>query len=158
MKLNLGCGGKPYPRSDGWVNHDKIKHSDFVDCAWDLSEFPWRCPNDLVRTSSFEQIAARDVLEHLPPDAFFPFFDSCWDLLTDKGTIEIQVPQWGSTNALLDPTHWRGFHLGSFDILDPETKFGRKNFWYSTKKWRLLQRNVVPKSDVNIYAKLEKRS
>lgn len=156
MKLNLGCGGRPYPKADGWINHDRENHSDYIDCYWDLSKFPWICPNYTVRTSSFEHIAARDVLEHLPPDAFFPFFNSCWDLLIDKGTIDIQVPQWGSENAIIDPTHWRGFHLRSFDILDPSTGLGKANFWYTPKKWRLLQSSVVPRSRTNLYFKLEK--
>lgn len=163
MKLNLGCGGKPYPRDQGWINHDKSKHSNYVDLSWDLSVFPWYddkgCSNDVVRTplvGVFEVVEARDVLEHLPPDKFFPFFDSCWDLLVPNGQLRIQVPQQGSENALLDPTHWRGFVLGSFDILDPRTKFGKHNFWYTQKKWHIQEKYVVPRSRVNLFIRLQK--
>ena len=151
--LNLGCGNRP---NKGWLNHDKVKHSPHVDVTWDLSLFPWTCPNELVRTSSFKEIEARDVLEHLPPDAFFKFFDSCWDLLIPQGTISIQVPQYGSLNAIVDPTHWRGFHLDSFDILDPNCRLGRANHFYTSKKWKMLEKRIVPNSSTNIFAKLHK--
>lgn len=38
LKLELGCGANPTP---GYVHHDRIKHSDHVDLAWDLRRFPW---------------------------------------------------------------------------------------------------------------------
>ena len=41
--LQLGCGIRPI---EGAINHDKEKHSDFVDVVWDLNEMPWCWQNE----------------------------------------------------------------------------------------------------------------
>jgi hypothetical protein len=38
LKLELGCGKHPV---EGYVHHDRIKHDDHVDLAWDLRRRPW---------------------------------------------------------------------------------------------------------------------
>ena len=55
-----------------------------------------------------------------------------------------------SVNAQIDPTHWRGFHLDSFDILDPTTSIGRKNAFYKNSPWKLLSKSRIPRTTENM--------
>lgn len=170
--INLGCGGRP---ERGWVNHDQIKHSAFVDVAWNLEQPEWPTLYEDVDTGEFlgtlttpatashrvhpiEFAAAkcRDVLEHIPPNLFFQTMNNLHGLLRSGAVLEVQVPEWGSQNALLDPTHWRGFHLDSFDILDPSTSFGRKNAFYGNRPWKILRKERVPRSTVNLSISLQR--
>lgn len=164
--LNLGCGGRPV-RS--MYNHDREYHSDYVDVAFDLEVFPWPViyadPAGLLLEPSIDsvriegrlgEVVARDVLEHIAPNLFYRFIDSVWDLLSPGGVFSIQVPKSGSKYALIDPTHWRGFELQSFDYLDPSTQIGRKNFWCTRKKWRVEHKSVVPRSNTNLTFVLRK--
>jgi hypothetical protein len=81
--------------------------------------------------------------------------DSAWRQLRPGGTFHIQVPQAGSENALIDPTHWRGFVLESFDFLDPRTRLGRAS-WTTDLRWHVLERQVVPRTATNLSFILEK--
>lgn len=171
--LNLGCGGRP---EEGWANHDQTRHSPYVDVAWNLECREWpklfedaktgrflgsirgavEYVGDSTHHIEFARIKARDVLEHIPPNLFFVTMDNIWKYLRPEGELEVQVPEWGSPNAIIDPTHWRGFHLDSFDILDPETKIGRHNKFYGNKPWKLLSKLKVPKSTTNLCFTLQK--
>ncbi len=57
MKLLLGCGDE---HREGWLHHDRVRHSSRVDSAHDLEVYPWPWPD-----MAFECIEALDVLEHL---------------------------------------------------------------------------------------------
>jgi hypothetical protein len=157
------------------VNHDQARHSAFVDVAWNLESLSWPTlyedtetqqflgalevlplERSLVRPIAFSRAACRDVLEHIPPNLFFNTMNNIHALLGAGGILEVQVPEWGSPNALLDPTHWRGFHLDSFDILDPSTSFGRKNSFYGNKPWKILSKVRVAKSHTNLQITLQK--
>ena len=165
--LNLGCGNAPIA---GCVNHDREYHSDYVDVAWDLEE-AWpevleekgrliaECPPFISLGTSirFDEVTIKDVLEHIAPNMFFHVLNSMWAKLVPNGMANIEVPQWGSENALIDPTHWRGFHLNSLDILDPMTQLGRKNQFYGNKPWEVVSKMVKPKSSVNLQFVLRKR-
>lgn len=146
-KLNIGCGSRPVW---GWVNHDRTRHSPHVDLAFDLEEPVWNVAD------RFDEIAAKDVLEHVQPSRLFGVMNRLWELLLTGGLLKVQVPQWGSANAVIDPTHWRGFHLQSFDIFDPTTRLGRINSFYGLRPWTVVSRQVVPRSDVNLQFELRK--
>lgn len=128
--LNLGCGNVPL-REDGAVNHDRYRHSDFVDAVHDLNVHPWPWADD-----SFSSIAAIDVLEHL--DDWVAFFDDCWRILAKGGRLAVRVPRWDSPNVWLDPTHKRGYMTANFEFLDPDMEWGRKAVVYSPYGWKLL--------------------
>jgi hypothetical protein len=165
--LNLGCGNAPIK---GHVNHDRDYHSDYVDVAWDLEgawpevleengrfiaeHRPFISAGTLIR---FDAITIKDVLEHIAPNRFFHVLNSMWAKLVPGGIANIEVPQWGSENALIDQTHWRGFHINSFDILDPATPLGRKNKFYDNRPWEVVSKIVKPKSTVNLQFTLRKR-
>ena len=152
MKLTLGCGSKV--QGEGWLNHDRARRLG-VDLAFDLGIFPW--PVKHLR-GSVEHILAEDVLEHVPAHLTLAAMDECWTLLKDGGTMEIQVPIFGTYNHLADLTHCRGFHIESFDILDPETRLGRINPWYTTRRWKILEkRQDEPGQGFNLHFLLRKR-
>lgn len=148
--LNLGCGDRP---EKGWINQDLWAHSKHVDITFDLRKLPW--PIGHLPDGGWDRIAMRDVLEHLPPDQFYDICNQVWDWLKPGGVWSVQVPEFGSQNAIIDPTHWRGFHRDSFDYLDPETKLG-KNSWTTNKRWELLKKERKPRSHVNLIFELRK--
>lgn len=175
MILNLGCGNRPMADA---INHDLFKHSEHVDVCWDLEAGPWPTiyldtmtglyelvpdgegrdqpePDWEDQSDNIHAIVARDVLEHVSPSAFYRVMDECWKTLSPGQLMHIQVPEWGSTNHVIDPTHWRGFHLDSFDFLDPTTRLGRQS-WTTDRRWKIVEKRRKPKSDVNLLIKLEK--
>lgn len=125
--LNLGCGNVPLA---GYINHDRWAHSPYVDAVHDLNLRPWPWAD-----SSFECIAAIDVLEHL--DDWVCFFDECWRILKEGGQLSVRVPRFDSPNVWLDPTHRRGYMAANFEFLDPDTEWGRKASVYTPYAWRL---------------------
>jgi len=152
MKLSLGCGHKL--QGAGWLNHDQQLRAG-VQLAFDLAEFPW--PVQTLH-GKIEHILAEDVLEHVPAPLTLKAMDECWGLLTPGGTIDIQVPIFGSRNHLADLTHCRGFCLESFDILDPDTGTGARNPWYTTRRWKILaRREDQPGRGFNLHFTLQKR-
>ncbi len=124
--LNVGCGKRPLP---GAVNHDRTRHSVFVEAAWDLNQTPWPCP-----ANSFTRLVADDVLEHL--NDVTAFMDEAHRLLKPGGLLRLRVPHWQHANTWLDPTHRRGFHPRSFEFYT-ETGYGAISV-YSTRRWRQL--------------------
>lgn len=139
MKLQLGCGHKPFPREEGWINHDIVFHSPHVDIAFDLRDTPW--PID-EKKQQFSEICAMDVFEHIPVEKGIAFFDECWRLLEKHGVLHLRVPEFGSYYHLGDLTHVRGFMLHSFDLLDPTTHTGENNF-YTQRKWRIEKKERI---------------
>ena len=139
MKLQLGCGHKPFPREEGWINHDIIFHSPHVDIAFDLRDTPWPIDEEKQK---FTEICALDVFEHIPVEKGIAFFDECWRLLEDDGVLHLRVPEFGSRYHLGDLTHVRGFMLYSFDLLDPTTHTGKNNF-YTQFKWRIEKKERI---------------
>lgn len=170
--LCLGCGNQ-HNADPAWLFHDLIKHHQNVRLSADLESvlphsFIGRDPMGDFRVAAdlgkffgyrpvlFKLATARDVLEHIAPNKFFTVMQFIWNCMAPGGELNIQVPQWGSQNAIVDPTHYRGFHLSSFDILDPTTRLGRKNKFYGSGAWQVLERKVVPDSDVNLSFVLRK--
>jgi hypothetical protein len=155
VKLTLGCGNKVKPTADGWLNHDKIRRPG-VDLAFDLGRFPW--PVKHLR-GSIEYLLAEDVLEHIPCEKLLTVMDECWGLLIPGGTMDIQVPLFGSFNHLADLTHCRGFSVDSFDLLDPDTPVGSRQNYYTTRTWTILEkRQDEPGRGFNVHFRLQKRT
>lgn len=142
--LNLGCGNDFIP---GAVNHDLVRHADWVDVAHDLEQTPWPWVAGV-----FDQVLAQDLLEHLHL-GFIGFFDECWRILRPGGTVHVRTPMWNSQNAVIDPTHVRCYHPESFHYLDPRTMWGQKYGFYTTRKWQIEQLGI---DLVNIHAVLRK--
>lgn len=147
--LNLGCGNSPRA---GAYNHDRTHFAPYVDEAHDLNVTPWPWADCQINT-----IIAHSVLEHL--DSFYAFFDECWRILKPGGTVEVIVPRYDHINVAIDPTHKRGYHMQSFDFLDPDTAWGAKAGMYTDKRWRLLDCYEIVTGGVpsDIFAKLEVR-
>jgi SAM-dependent methyltransferase len=133
LRLNLGCGDDIRP---GYINHDVNQHRPEVDVVHDLRALPWPWTDD-----SAETIRLLDVLEHLPE--VVPIIDECWRVLKPGGLLHVRVPHYQSENAWLDPTHRRGFHRDSFDYFDPDTEWGTKYGFYTSRKWNIGSKHIV---------------
>jgi len=171
--LNLGCGSRPL---NGAINHDRQQYAPHVDVWWDLEEpywatalasqvtkrqmrgeTTWNLLDDKNRFLLFTDIHVRDVLEHIRPDLFYQTMNEIWCLLEPGGLCHIQVPQYGSLNAVIDPTHWHGFHINSFDYLDPTTRLGKAQ-WTTDCRWKIVTKLEMSKTDVNLQFLLKKLS
>ena len=168
--LNLGCGGTS-DEDPAILHHDITAHSPGVRLTGNLEgldsgtfvaqdplskRFFFCHREDSAPRVLFKEVNARDVLEHLPPNRIHAIIEFCWGALEDGGHLHVQVPQFGSVNAVIDPTHYRGFHLRSFDFFDPTTSIGKKSAFYGLRPWKLLRAEVVPRSDVNLLFVLKK--
>lgn len=107
--LQLGCGMRP---KEGAINHDRIKHADWVDVAHDLDLLPWPWSD-----GQFERVIALDVLEHLRLDVQ-QWLDECWRILEPGGTLVLRLPAWDNPVSWRDPTHRRVFHPETFHFWD----------------------------------------
>jgi hypothetical protein len=138
MKLELGCGNKP---AEGYVHHDRFKHSPFVDIAFDLEVLPWPVGDD-----SCEEIRAIDVFEHIPAWVMpiQGWLDECRRILRPSGLLIMRLPAFDSGLLWCDPTHSRGFHHHSFNYWCPNAEgtiwqnFGRYYFGEGYNKWWLF--------------------
>jgi hypothetical protein len=169
--LCLGCGNQ-HNADPLWLFHDFESHHPDVRLEGDLELATFRskvvkcragegyrmahAALDIGEPILFKAVVLKDVLEHVAPNRLLDVMQFCWNCLRPEGILRIQVPQWGSYNALVDPTHYRGFHLDSFDIFDPTTRLGRKNKFYGLKPWKLTQKESVKGSDVNLQFVLQK--
>lgn len=132
MRLNLGCGARPI--LDYW-NHDRTKHSEWVDVEWDLEQLPWPWIDE-----QFEEVLAQDVMEHLHLDVH-EWLDECWRILKPGGVLKLRLPAFDHHLSYRDPTHQRVFHPESFFYWDPThhlwQEFGRyypgHDRWWSVK-------------------------
>jgi hypothetical protein len=125
--LNLGCGNRPLL---GAHNHDRRKHAPFVATVHDLNLAPWPWPD-----AAFERVVADDVLEHL--DDVVSFMDEAHRVLRPSGVLRVRVPHYQSENAVIDPTHRRGFHPRSLDFFTHES-YGVHSV-YTDRRWRILR-------------------
>lgn len=109
MILDLGCGKS---KKNGAIGIDFIKMPG-VDVVCDLNKgLP-------LPDNSVDGIYASHILEHL--DDFMFAMKEIWRVLKKNGWVKIWVPHfsagfitWG------DPTHKRGFSIGTFECFLPE--------------------------------------
>jgi ubiquinone/menaquinone biosynthesis C-methylase UbiE len=136
--LELGVGHNPHTLStDTW--HDRIKHSPYIDEAWDLNELPWPWKDDL-----YDKIVAVDVFEHLTLE-IPQWLDECWRVLTPQGVLDMRLPAWDNPLSYRDPTHRKIFHEETFYYWDQRTDlfrdFGSYYFEESNKWWTVSRVN-----------------
>ena len=149
QRLNLGAGDRVWPT---WTNHDRERHSERIDVAWDLNETPWAAfpPNH------FSRVDAWAVLEHIRP-TLLESMNEIWRVLRPGGKVHIKVPRWNYYKAYRDPTHiWRGWDLGVFTFFDARMTHGRTHSYYTPYKWELLDCGYTDKKHVAIWARLRK--
>lgn len=148
--LQLGCGIRPI---EGAANHDKEKHSDFVDVVWDLEVTPW-----LWADNEFDKIIALDVMEHLRLEVC-EWLDECWRILQPNGLLVLRLPAWNHENSHIDPTHRRLFHQRTFEYWDKSKELYRNygSFTYGkSNKWWTIERTEPMDNGANIFYLLRK--
>lgn len=128
IKINLGCGKEP---TEGYVNLDWIGGPG-VDVVHNLFEYPWP-----FQPSSASHIKAIDVLEHMPPDQSISFIEECHRILKPEGELFLTMPHYESKNLWIDPTHYRGYSVKSFDYFDPDKDYGQWYGYYSPCKFKV---------------------
>lgn len=147
MILNLGCGLKPI---EGAVNHDRTRHSPWVDVAHDLNILPWPWAD-----GEFEAVRAWAVLEHLHCDRLH-LLDECWRILAPGGLLVAKLPYWNSEEAHDDITHYWYTTLHQFDQFDPTTQRGKDYSFYTPLKWKLVLSKFSNAGHSSIVHKLRK--
>jgi len=132
MNLNLGCGTD---LRDGWINHDKVKHTKHIH-PHDLNILPWPW-----KENSFERVDAISVFEHLQI-TLIEALDECWRIIAPGGLLHIKYPLLGSPFIHDDPTHrWFWSELVT-DFVIKGTKYEKSCPFYTNRKWKLVTRNI----------------
>jgi len=143
INLNLGCG---LDIREGWINHDIVKHNKHVNKIWDLNNTPWPWGENTIDT-----IDAISVFEHLKL-TLIETLNECWRILKPTGYLHIKYPLNISVFIREDPTHhwfW-GEHVT--DFVDPTTKYGKGAPYYTTFKWKILDKKT---SERNCWVRLQ---
>jgi SAM-dependent methyltransferase len=65
------------------------------------------------------------------------FIEECHRILQKGGELYIQAPSWDSELFKIDITHVRGFHIKSFDFLDPDTWYGGIRAFYTDARFKV---------------------
>lgn len=144
--LNLGSGNKLI---EGAINHDRIKHREEIDIAWDLNDLPWPWEDN-----SFDLIASRAVFEHLRIN-LLESVGECWRILRPKGHLYLKLPHWQHDNTYQDPTHYWRFSLITPTIFDPSTPYGKSYAFYDQRKWKIIKGPFLNKAKSSIHCTLE---
>jgi SAM-dependent methyltransferase len=126
MKLHIGAGHKILP---GWVNHDLVALPG-INSVHDLRVFPWPWPD-----GSFDEVIAKDVLEHLPE--LIPTMEELYRICKPGAKIHISVPYWNSFEAVTDPTHVRQFNEFTFEFFDPTKQRCIRRPYYSSARFQI---------------------
>jgi len=132
--LNLGAGNRII---EGAINHDLTYHREEISIAHDLNCLPWPW-ND----NAFEQIQIISVAEHLKL-TLIETLNECWRVLEPGGRLIIKYPHYNSSTSYDDPTHRWHWSEHVLDFVDPETRHGKDNHFYTPYKWRILERGIV---------------
>jgi len=153
MRINLGAGNQI---EKNYINHDLTKHRPEIDICFDLNDKSWL--NDILRLDlcekiKFDEIKAFDVIEHL--DDPINFMDNCWELLKPDGVLYLKACGWQNPNFWVDITHKRAFDIKSFDYFDPETEIGKEYGYYTSKRWKIINKNFDRR--MNVIIKLSPR-
>jgi hypothetical protein len=142
LLLDISFGGTPQPRSVTLGPNGDIKHHP---CS-----LPFPLPKASVHTA-----VVTHVLEYLPPEKFFAWWDEMWRVVQPEGLVYVSGPYGGddSLGWLSDPTHRTRILEQSFAWLDPRTPLyavhpsvGRK----IPKPWWPLQLARVPGTEGTI--------
>ena len=92
IRLNIGCGFRPKPKEEGWINID-FDFSCNPDLVWDIRNgLPFK--NDSV-----EEFYLSHVLEHFTPEQFVYVIREIWRTGKRDSVVKIIVPMWNSIGA-----------------------------------------------------------
>lgn len=116
LLLDISFGGKPQPRALTLGPSGDLKHDPRV--------IPFPLPAGCVHTAVITH-----VLEYLPPEHVFAWFDELHRVLQPQGVAYFSGPYGGdeSQGWLSDPTHKTRIVEQSFAWLDPRTPFYAMN-------------------------------
>jgi SAM-dependent methyltransferase len=126
-KLHLGCGD--VIKKD-FVNLDVAKLPG-VDVVWNLNKFPYP-----FEDNTFEYVEAIHVMEHLD-DKLKPL-DEIWRICKNKAIVHIEVPNYNSYLAAIDPTHKQFFNFFTYDVISVT---GKRSY-YLKAKFRVKRKYV----------------
>lgn len=110
-KLNLGCGLN-YRKE--YINIDKLTNikTDLV------TDFEQRNCFVSIEDDSIEEVLIFEVLEHI--SNLMPFMKEVWRVCKNGAKVHITVPYWSHYLSVIDPTHIRRFHEGTFQFFTKE--------------------------------------
>lgn len=108
--LDISRGGKPQPRSVTMSPGGDLRHNPLI--------IPFPIPTGCVNTA-----VVTHVLEFLPPERFFDWWDELWRCMQPSGVCYVSGPYGGdeSHGWLSDPTHRTRVLEQTFAWLDPRT-------------------------------------
>lgn len=142
--LSIGAGME---RIEGAVHLD-IAPLPGVELVWNIEQIPWP-----LGSNCWDKVVATDILEHLTN--VVPVVDEINRILKPGGLLELQVPQWGTVNEAIDPTHKRSFTEMTFDYWIPGTMLGDKYWWYTKTAYKKVSCRVREQNElVIVLAKL----
>lgn len=121
--LQLAAGARPIR---GAVNHDRVRHGDYIDAWCDLDRMPWTftCQGDatIYHGDPFDVIIARDIFEHLVDP--YGAVNECWPLLRPGGVLIIRMSAWDNPATFADLSHKHWANAEAFDFYDRTTRLG----------------------------------
>ncbi len=128
MILDLGCGLKKH---DGTIGVD-IAPLTTVDIVCDINK---RLP---FIDNAIEGIYASHILEHV--DDFIYTMEELYRVCKPHAWVEMRVPH-SSTPTVVwtDPTHKRGFSLGSFNMFSEDSNVSH----YSIARFKVLEQRLL---------------
>lgn len=113
--LELGTGRRPMKNA---THHDRVKHGDWIDVAFDLDTMPW--PE--VDAAPFDVVVAYDVLEHVRD--VLGFVNEAARLLAPGGLLVMRAAAHDNPAAYIDPTHLHFLTEESMSFFDRSTPLG----------------------------------
>ncbi len=116
--LMLGCGAKPMV---GAVNHDRVKHSPWVDAVGDLEVMPWAWAAGYVGV--FDAVYCYDLVEHIAD--VFGFLNEIHALMRPGGVLVMRGGAADNPASYTDPSHKHWFTEESMDFVDPSRGLGK---------------------------------
>ena len=135
--LSIGAG---MDRIEGAVHLDRVALPG-IEVVWDIEKLPWP-----LGSNCWDRVVAMDVLEHV--DNIVGVLDEVNRVLKVGGVLELQVPQWGTVNEAIDPTHKRSFTELTFDYWCPGTMLGDKYWGYTTTAYKKISCRVQEQNEL----------
>ncbi|MBI5229338.1 class I SAM-dependent methyltransferase [Candidatus Micrarchaeota archaeon] len=140
--LDLGCGNAKYKGKPG----DTVIGIDFyntkkADVSWDLNKFPYP-----FKKNEFDMVVTSHVLEHL--DDLVKVMEELHRITKPGGRIKIRVPHCSTAGAWTNPTHKRGFGLGTFNYF----RVGSTEK-YSPAEFKILKSRLMWKGESRYFPK-----
>ena len=132
-KLNFGCGGKIFKKSEGWINVD-LKKEKGVDKSFNFEEFPYP-----FEKNTFDYILADNVLEHL--DNIPKVMSELYRICKPNAIIEIRVPYYNHSGAYNDATHKHYFNVQTIKVL---CGFSDSIQWRNKNEFEILEIKRIP--------------